>query len=91
VLFAPDLFGRMTRRWHRVFFPMRYGYGMMRVDLPRSFRPWRAFPVLIGHSGSTGSFAYYCREKELYLAGTLNQIAAPSRPVRLMIRIAEAR
>ena len=73
----------MTARWNRIFFPMQYGYGMMRVNFPRVL-----FPEYVGHSGSTGSFAYACPAKALYLVGTVNQIADPSRPIRLMMRVA---
>jgi D-alanyl-D-alanine carboxypeptidase len=86
-LFDPAWFGRMTARWNSIFFPMQYGYGMMRVNLPRVFSPFKPFPEYVGHSGSTGSFAYRCAEKSLYLVGTVNQIADPSRPIRLMMQI----
>lgn len=82
-LFDSTWLTRMTARWNSIFFPMQYGYGMMRVNFPRVF-----FPEYIGHSGSTGSFAYACPAKSLYLVGTVNQIADPSRPIRLMMRVA---
>ena len=88
-LFDKGFFDRM-KRWNRIFFPMQYGYGMMRVNLPRAFSPLRPFPEYIGHSGSTGSFAYFCPDKSLYLVGTLNQIATRSLPIRLMMRFANA-
>jgi D-alanyl-D-alanine carboxypeptidase len=86
-LFDLAWFERMTARWNPIFFPMQYGYGMMRVHLPRVFSPIKPFPEYVGHSGSTGSFAYRCAEKSLYLVGTVNQIADPSRPIRLMMQI----
>lgn len=43
---------------------------------------------LIGHSGSTGSFAFYYPEKEMFLVGDLNQMAKPSLPVRTAIQLA---
>jgi hypothetical protein len=70
-------------RWNTIFFPLRYGYGLMDFKLPRFFS-LRPTPEFIGHSGSTGSFAFTCPEKSLYLAGTLNQIASPSKPFFLM-------
>jgi CubicO group peptidase (beta-lactamase class C family) len=88
-LFDPKFFERMTQRWNRIFFPLQYGYGMMRLNLPRIFSPFRPFPEYIGHSGTTGSFAYYCRDKEIYLAGSVNQVADPSRPIRLMMQLAD--
>jgi CubicO group peptidase (beta-lactamase class C family) len=87
-LFDAAWFDRLTGRWNRVFFPMQYGYGLMRLNLPRAFSPFKPFPEFVGHSGSTGSFAYTCPDKALYLVGTVNQIADPGRPIRLMMRIA---
>ena len=78
----------MMARWNAIFFPMQYGWGMMRINLPRAFSPFKPFPEYVGHSGSTGSFAYRCPEKSLYLVGTVNQVANPGRPIRLMMRIA---
>ncbi len=60
---------------------------MMSVAMPRFLSPFKPLPAYIGHSGSTGSFAYYCREKALYLVGTTNQLAAPSRSIRLMMQL----
>ena len=42
---------------------------------------------LIGHSGSTGSFAFHNPERNLLVAGTLNQMDKPNRPFRLMTRV----
>lgn len=89
-LFDARQLDRMTRRWNRIFFPLEYGGGLMRFKLPRLFSPFRPLPAFIGHSGSSGSFAYYCPDKALYLAGTINQIAAPGRPFRLVARLATA-
>ncbi len=87
-LFDAHLLERMTQRWNSIFFPMQYGYGMMRINLPRLFSPFRPFPDMIGHSGSTGSFAYYNRAHGIAVAGTINQIAAPGRAVQLALRLA---
>lgn len=89
-LFDSQLFKRMMHRWNGIFFPIQYGYGMMRFKLPRIFSPFKPTPEFIGHSGSTGSFAYYCPEKALYIAGTVNQIAAPRKAFQLMMQIADA-
>lgn len=76
---------RMTR-WNSIFFPLRYGYGLMNFKLPRFFWP-TPLPEFVGHSGSTGSFAFVCPSKSLYLAGTVNQIASPAKPFFLMINL----
>jgi len=75
--------------WNSIFFPMRYGYGLMYFRLPRYF--WfTPLPEFIGHSGSTGSFAFTCPSRSLYLAGTLNQLASPQKPFTFMISLVRA-
>lgn len=77
------------RQWNRVFFPIDYGYGVMRYRLPRWMTLGRASPELIGHSGATGSFAFAAPAANLYLVGTFNQFDKPARPFRLMTRIVD--
>ena len=38
----------------------------------------------------TGSFAFYCPSRAVYLAGTVNQIAVPQKPFFLMIDLLRA-
>jgi CubicO group peptidase (beta-lactamase class C family) len=87
-LFKKELFERMMR-WNALFFPLRYGYGMMYFKLPRYFS-LTPLPEFMGHSGSTGSFAFYCPSRSMYLAGTVNQIASPAKPFSLMIELLRA-
>jgi len=87
-LFSKTLFERMMT-WNSIFFPLRYGYGLMYFQLPRFFWP-TPLPEFIGHSGSIGSFAFICPSQSLYLAGTVNQIASPAKPFFLMINLIQA-
>lgn len=87
-LFDAHWLPKMTARWNNIFFPMQYGWGQMRVNLPAVIGWFYPMPELIGHSGSTGSYAYYSPNQGLYLAGTVNQIADPSRPIRLLMQMA---
>ncbi len=76
-LFNKNYFNIMMK-WNKIFFPMQYGYGLMYFKLPRYF--WfTSLPEFIGHSGSTGSFAFLCPSRSLYLAGTINQVS-PIKP-----------
>jgi CubicO group peptidase (beta-lactamase class C family) len=77
----------VTGRWNRIFFPMQYGGGVMRVYLPRWLSPFKNPGELIGHSGSSGSFAFYSRSRDVFVVGTVNQSDSPGRPFRLMPRI----
>ena len=87
-LFDKAHFERMTREWNNIFFPIQYAYGIMRFRIPRIMSPFQRPPELIGHSGSTGSFAFYMPQRDLYLAGTINQAASPGKPFRLMLQMA---
>jgi len=82
-LFNKGLLEQMTN-WNSIFFPLRYGYGLMYFQLPRFFWP-TPLPEFIGHSGSIGSFAFVCPSRSMYLAGTVNLIASPARPFFLMM------
>lgn len=48
-----------------------YGYGMRKWVLNELDHTLPAL-TLIGHSGSTGSFMYYCPELDVYVSGTFN-------------------
>ena len=85
-LFKPENTPQM-RQWNRLFFPLQYGYGLMRIKLPRWMTLFRATPELIGHSGASGSFAFYAPEPNIYLIGTFNQTDAPRRPIGFMLRV----
>lgn len=83
-LFEKALLDHMLT-WNKIFFPLRYGYGLMYFQLPRYF--WiTPLPEFVGHSGSTGSFAFACPSRSLYLTGTLNLIA-PVRPFFFMMEL----
>jgi D-alanyl-D-alanine carboxypeptidase len=81
-----EAFLKWMMTWNSIFFPLRYGYGLMYFRLPRLFGQ----PQFIGHSGSTGSFAFMCPVRSIYLAGTLNQIVAPAKPFFLMSNLVRA-
>ena len=85
-LFTPDS-AALMRQWNRLFFPLHYGYGLMRVKLPRWMTLLRATPELIGHLGASGAFAFYAPEADIYLIGTFNQTDAPRRPIGVMLRV----
>lgn len=84
-LFDPSNTAQM-HQWNPLFFPLRYGYGLMRIKLPRWMTLFRATPELIGHSGASGSFAFHAPHPDIYLIGTFNQTDAPKRPIGFMLR-----
>lgn len=75
------------KQWNGIFFPLEAGVGLTRFKLPRLFSPFKAMPEFLGHSGLSGTVAFYVPEKNIYLTGTVNQIDNPSRSFRLMIEL----
>lgn len=74
-------------QWNSVMFPLEYGVGIMRFKLPRILSPFKPLPELLGHSGLSGAFAYYCPKKDIYLTGTINQIHKPDISYKLMMKL----
>jgi D-alanyl-D-alanine carboxypeptidase len=81
---------KLMHNWHKLHFPLQYGYGTMYVKFPRFMNMVMKVPPLWGHSGSTGSFLYYSDDLNLYLAGTIDQTASQSKPFRLMSKVIKA-
>jgi D-alanyl-D-alanine carboxypeptidase len=92
----PDTFEIMQRRWHRFGFPtsaaalrapnwpIEYGLGMMRFQVPRWLPPFRHVPAVVGHTGSTGTWLFHCAELDLLIAGAVNQVTAGPVPFRML-------
>jgi D-alanyl-D-alanine carboxypeptidase len=75
---------KLMHNWHRLEFPLQYGYGTMYFKLPTIMAKMSNMRPLWGHSGSTGSFLYFSDELNLYMAGTIDQVESHSKPFRLM-------
>ncbi|MDH3398505.1 MAG: beta-lactamase family protein [Acidimicrobiia bacterium] len=80
--YLPELY-----HWNKIFFPLQYGVGIMRFQLPRYLSPFSPAPELVGHSGLSGAFAFYAPDRGLYCTGTINQVAQPGRSFRLLLRL----
>jgi len=81
---------KLMHNWHKLQFPLQYGYGTMYFKLPWFINMVMKVPPLWGHSGSTGSFLYYSEDLNLYMAGSINQTESKSKPFRLMPRVMKA-
>ena len=92
----PAVFSLMQKRWNRFGFsldparlrspgwPIEYGLGLMRFQLPPIFTSFKPIPAVIGHTGSTGTWLFYCPDLDLYLAGCLDQVTAGAVPYRVV-------
>jgi D-alanyl-D-alanine carboxypeptidase len=78
---------KLMHDWHKLQFPLQYGYGTMRFKLPWPASKLTGIPPLWGHSGSTGSFLYYSEDLNLYMAGSVDQVDSKIKPFRLMQRV----
>jgi D-alanyl-D-alanine carboxypeptidase len=99
---SPDTWPRMQARWNRFpppldraalrqpSWPIEYGLGVMRYQLPRLLAPFRPPPAVLGHTGSTGTWLFHAPELDLYLVGAVNQIAAAPLPFRFVPRVLRA-
>ena len=81
---------RLMHDWHKLHFPLQYGFGTMRFRLPWLASKVTGITPLWGHSGSTGSFLYYSEDLGLYMAGTMDQVDSKVAPFRLMGKVMKA-
>ncbi|MBU45023.1 MAG: hypothetical protein CMN76_17560 [Spirochaetaceae bacterium] len=84
-LLRPETLERM-QQWNRIFFPFRYGMGLMQFQLPAILTGFRRMPEFIGHSGASGAINFYCPERKVFVAGTFNQLKDRSLPFQWMAR-----
>ena len=68
---------------------MKSGIGFHLFKLPWVFNPTGAMPYFIGHSGLSGALAYYCPKENIYVVGTVNQVADPDISFRTMIKLTQ--
>jgi D-alanyl-D-alanine carboxypeptidase len=95
----PATFELMQSRWNRFGFPrdqaalrapgwpIEYGLGLMRFRLPRILTPRYMPPTVIGHSGSTGTWLFYCPQLDLLLSGAVDQGTAGAVPYQLIPKV----
>lgn len=70
--------------------PIQYGLGVMRFELPRFLTPFRPVPAVVGHTGSTGTWLFHAPDLDLYLVGAVSQLTAGPLPYRFVPRILRA-
>jgi len=89
-LFSGNIISEQTlmqmQNWVPETHGMEYGYGLRKIEFKKLF-PTLPELTLVGHSGSTASFMYYCPELDVYLAGTLNQTDEVKNSVELMVKV----
>ncbi|WP_026120000.1 serine hydrolase domain-containing protein [Nocardiopsis potens] len=69
---------------------LRYGLGTMFFTVGRLMSAGRRPVTLVGHSGATGTWLFYCPELDLHLAGTVDQARGQAVPFRVMAACVDA-
>src|SRR5690625_4504956 len=89
-LFNKTIFNEQneTNRLQVSMFPIRYSAGYMFIPLTGLANLFMGKGELVGHSGSTGSLAFYYPRQDLFFVGDVNQMSNPALPVRLAMQIA---
>jgi CubicO group peptidase (beta-lactamase class C family) len=67
--------------------PVEYGLGIMRLRVPRVLTPMRSIPAVLGHTGSTGCWLFYCPGWDVLLSGSVDEITAGAIPYRIIPKI----
>jgi D-alanyl-D-alanine carboxypeptidase len=90
-LFNKNIFHQLEKykKLQVTMYPIQYGGGYMRIPLHGLGTLFMGKGDLVGHAGSTGSFAFYYPRKDLFFVGDVNQSAKPL-SVRLPMQLALA-
>jgi D-alanyl-D-alanine carboxypeptidase len=95
----PATLASMRERWNRFGFPLdraalrspgwpiEYGLGIMRFRLPRVLTPIHPMPPVLGHTGSTGCWLFYCPQWDMLLSGSVDEVTAGAVPYRVVPKI----
>jgi D-alanyl-D-alanine carboxypeptidase len=87
----PTTYPLMAEKRNRVIWPLiHYGLGMMHFKIGRLNAPGRRPLNLIGHSGATGSWLFYCPELDLFTTGTVDEVEARAFPFRFIPKLLRA-
>lgn len=93
----PATAGLIQSNWNRFGFllspvapgwPIEYGLGMMRFQMPPVFSLFRSFPELRGHTGVSSAWLFYCPEIDMIITGTVSQLTAVAVPFKTVPKIA---
>ena len=85
-LFPAALLTEIQQNWHRIFYPLEYGTGIMRFRLPAVMTGFRRVPPFVGHSGASGTVMFRSPDRRVTVVGTVNQLKKRSMPYKLLVR-----
>ena len=74
-------------QWNDLFSPLQSGVGVHRIKLPWIFNLFMKSPELYGHSGLSGALTFYNPKDDIYISGSVNQIANPSASYKTLFKL----
>src|SRR5699024_713827 len=88
-LFDQAIFQELNtyRRLQISMTPIKYGDGYMQVPLAGFSTLYRRTGEIIGHSGSSGSYAFYSPQQDFFIVGDFNQLDRPDLPNRFLMNM----
>lgn len=86
-LFSPEFSDPSKQNWRRIFPPLKYGVGQMKLSLPRFMTGFRSVNPLHGHSGASGHVMFFDPISSTRYVATVNQTKDRSLVFKLLINL----
>lgn len=86
-LFSPEFSDPGKQIWRRIFPPLRYGLGQMKLSLPSFMTGFRSVNPLYGHSGASGHVMFFDPISSTRYVATVNQTKDRSLVFKLLINL----
>jgi CubicO group peptidase (beta-lactamase class C family) len=86
-LFNPDFSDPAKQNWRKIFPPIKYGLGQMKVSLPSFMTGFRSVNPLYGHSGASGHVMFFDPISSTRYVATVNQTKDRSLVFKLLINL----
>jgi D-alanyl-D-alanine carboxypeptidase len=74
----------------KIFPFIDYGLGIMKFQIPWFLNGFKTAPIMFGHAGATGHFMYWLRDKDIFVAGTVNQLKDRSTSLSMLTSVLKA-
>jgi CubicO group peptidase (beta-lactamase class C family) len=86
-LFNPDFSDPAKQNWRKIFPPLKYGLGQMKLSLPSFMTGFRSVNPLYGHSGASGHVMFFDSISNTRYVATVNQVKDKSLVFKLLINL----
>ena len=86
-LFNPDFSDPAKQNWRKIFPPLKYGLGQMKLSLPSFMTGFRSVNPLYGHSGASGHVMFFDPISGTRYVATVNQTKDRSLVFKLLINL----